>query len=155
MSGGLARQAAIAFVEGYGRAWEAWDLEGFVALFSEEVVYVVHPTQETVVGSAALAEYVRKEAAAQGSVIVRMGEAMVDGFGVAAEFWVKSSGPDGEVTIIGSLLARLDPASGRCSRFREYWFEVSGHADPFPGWGDQGLLVPGSAGSSAANGRTR
>ena len=46
----VSRESAAAFVEGYGRAWESWDVSGFVGLFSDEVVYVAHPTQETVVG---------------------------------------------------------------------------------------------------------
>ena len=36
-----ARVHAAAFVEAYGRTWEAWDVAGFVDLFSEDVVYVV------------------------------------------------------------------------------------------------------------------
>jgi hypothetical protein len=41
---------AQAFVEAYGRTWGAWDLDGFVELFSDGVVYVEHPVDETVVG---------------------------------------------------------------------------------------------------------
>lgn len=127
--------SARAFVVGYGRAWETWDREGFLALFDPEVVYVVHPTEETVVGLGALGDYFDKEAAAQGAVGVRMGEPVVEDDRVAAEFWVTSSGPDGEATIVGSLIARLDPWSGRCTHFREYWFELPKKVDPFPGWG--------------------
>ena len=60
------REDAAAFVEGYGRTWESWDFSGFVDLFSEEVVYVAHATEETVVGRKALASYIRKEADDQG-----------------------------------------------------------------------------------------
>ena len=45
----LNRESATAFVEKYGQTWETWDVEGFVDLFSDNVVYVAHP-QETVVG---------------------------------------------------------------------------------------------------------
>ncbi len=37
------REAAAAFVAGYGRTWERWDLKGFVELFSDDVVYIEHP----------------------------------------------------------------------------------------------------------------
>ena len=58
---------------GYGRTWEAWDVPGFLDLFSDDVVYVAHPTAETVVGRAALERYVCTEAAEQGDVRVTMG----------------------------------------------------------------------------------
>jgi ketosteroid isomerase-like protein len=63
---GTNRERAAGFVESYRRAWETWDFSGFVDLFSDDVVYVAHATQETVVGRAPLAAYVRKEAADQG-----------------------------------------------------------------------------------------
>jgi hypothetical protein len=128
------REKAMAFVERYGRAWQDWDLAGFVDLFSADVVYVAHPIDETVVGLPALAAYVEKEARVQGEVRVRMGSAVIDGDRVSAEFWVVSSGAPA-ATIVGCLLARLDP-DGRCSRFREYWFDVEGAHPSFDGWGE-------------------
>jgi len=50
----VSREMAEAFVEGYGRAWESWDFDGFVDLFSDDVVYVEHPVDETVVGREAM-----------------------------------------------------------------------------------------------------
>lgn len=132
----LSRDQALAFVEGYGQTWERWDLAGFVGLFSDDVVYVVHPTEETVVGGEALADYFRNEQAAQGTVSVRMGKPLVDGEQVVAEFWVTATASEElQLTIPGCLIARIDPSDGRCSHFREYWFEVEGHVAPFLGWG--------------------
>lgn len=88
MRDGVAREDAVAFVEGYGRAWERWDVSGFVALFNDEVVYVAHATDETIVGRTALESYVRKEEAEQGQVGVRMGSPVIEADRVAAEFWV-------------------------------------------------------------------
>src|SRR5271167_1351859 len=62
----LDRERAAAFVDGYGQTWESWDIAGFVELFNDEVVYVAHPTEETVVGREALRRYVRREASEQG-----------------------------------------------------------------------------------------
>lgn len=124
------REAAIAFVEGYGRTWESWDIEGFVDLFTEDVVYVDHPTEETVAGREALERYVRKEQDQQGAVGVRMGEPVVDGPRVTAEFWATGE----RATIAGCLIALLR-SDGRCSDFREYWFEIEGSALPRDGWG--------------------
>ena len=126
------REAALAFVEGYGRTWEGWDIAGFVDLFTEDVIYTDHPTEETVVGREALEHYVRKEQAQQGAVAVRMGVPIVDGNRVSAEFWAAGE----QATIAGCLIAHIDGGHGRCSHFREYWFEIDGHASPKDGWGD-------------------
>ncbi|HVO53667.1 MAG TPA: nuclear transport factor 2 family protein [Solirubrobacterales bacterium] len=128
------QQSATAFVAGYGRTWQSWDVAGFVSLFSDDVVYVVDP-ERTVVGSDALQNYVREEQAAQGDVSVRMGNPMIDGEQVMAEFWVKATNEGEEATIAGCLIARLDPEDGRCTHFREYWFDLDGHLDPYRSWG--------------------
>ncbi len=129
------REHAAAFVQGYGRAWECWDVSGFTDLFSDDVVYIAHATEETVVGKAALAAYIRKEAAEQGDVNVRMGSPVAEGDRVAAEFWVTATYEAGPATIPGCFIARLTP-DGRCSHFREYWFDVDGHVGPYDGWGE-------------------
>jgi hypothetical protein len=90
--GDFARTDAAGFVESYGKSWESWDGEGFVELFSDDVSYVVHPTEEIVVGKDALRGYLEKEEAAQGAVSVQMGRPVIDGERVAAEFWVTASG---------------------------------------------------------------
>ena len=131
----IGREDAAAFVEGYGRAWEDWDVSGFVDLFSDEVVYVAHATQETVLGRTALASYLRKEAAEQGEVSVRMGSPVIEGDRVAAEFWVTATSGSEAATIAGCFVARLAP-DGRCSHFREYWFDVEGHTSAYEGWGE-------------------
>jgi hypothetical protein len=129
------RAKAVAFVEAYGRTWESWDVERFVELFAERVLYVAHP-DEIVIGTEALAAYVRKEQAAQGEVQVRMGKPIVEGDRVVAEFWVTAANQGQDASIAGCLLARLDPADGRCTRFREYWFDLDGKRNPFEGWGE-------------------
>ena len=129
------RESAAAFVEAYGRMWETWDIPAFVDLFSEDVVYVAHPTEETVVGRAELEAYLRKEAADQGDVTVRMGTPIVEGDRVAAEFWVEADRAGSDATITGCLIARI-AAGGRCSLFREYWFDEPGRTGPYDEWGD-------------------
>jgi ketosteroid isomerase-like protein len=132
----IGREGAAAFVEGYGRSWESWDVSGFVDLFSDDVVYVAHPLQETVVGREALRRYLQKEEAEQGKVSVRMGDPVIEGDRVAAEFWVTATSQGEAATITGCLIARLDESDGRCTSFREYWFDEEGHASPFEGWGE-------------------
>ena len=127
------RERALAFAEAYGRTWQSWDVEGFVGLFDENVVYVAHPTEETVVGRNALTSYFLKEKEAQGSVTVRIGRPVVDGDRVAVEFWVLATKDGEDASIAGCLNARLDE-TGRCTSFREYWFDLDGHAAPPVNW---------------------
>jgi hypothetical protein len=131
----VTREMAVAFVDGYGRTWESWDVPRFVSLFSDDVVYVAHATRETVVGRTALASYLQKEAAEQGQVSVRMGNPVIDGDHVAAEFWVTATSAGEDATIAGCFIARL-ASDGRCSFFREYWFDVEGHTSAYDGWGE-------------------
>ena len=72
---GISRNQAVGFVEGYGRTWENWDFDGFVALFTDDVVYVEHPTDETVVGRDQMQAYIRAEYDDQGVATVQMGRA--------------------------------------------------------------------------------
>ena len=131
---GSDRERAAGFVAAYGHAWQMWDFGGFVDLFSDNVVYVAHATQETVVGRAALADYIRKEAADQGEASIRMGSPVIDGDHVAAEFWVTRTNEGESWTTAGCFIARLGP-EGRCTFFREYWFDVEGHVSAYEGWG--------------------
>jgi ketosteroid isomerase-like protein len=132
----LGRERATEFAVGYGETWQSWDIAGFVELFTDDVVYVVHPTEETIVGKEALERYIAQEQAAQGSVSVRMGSPMVDGNHVAAEFWVTTTKLNEQATIAGCLIAQLDPADGRCMQFREYWFDIEQHTRAYDGWGE-------------------
>jgi hypothetical protein len=131
-------EQARAFVEGYGRTWETWNLEGFVELFSDDVIYVEHPVDETVVGREEMERYIRKEQLEQGKARVRMGKPIIDGDRVVGEFWASMSNRDGEAagTLAGCFIARLDPGNGRCTHFRQYWFEFDGQPAPFEGWGE-------------------
>jgi uncharacterized protein (TIGR02246 family) len=132
---GLDRDDATAFVERYRQAWEHWDVERFVELFTDEVRYVAHP-QEAIEGRDALRRYFRKEEAEQGSVSIRMGRTIVEGDHVVAEFWVTATNRSEKATIAGCLIAQLDESDGRCAHFREYWFDIEGHTPAFEGWGE-------------------
>ncbi len=129
------RDTATAFVEAYGSTWNAWDVKGFCELFSEDTVYVAHPTEETVTGRTALERYVENEQREQGAVRVRMGTPLIDGDQVVAEFWATATNKGTQATIAGCFIARLGDEDGRCSHFREYWFDIEGHAEPGLGWG--------------------
>jgi uncharacterized protein (TIGR02246 family) len=128
------RDMALAFVEGYGRTWDAWDFEGFADLFTDDVVYVEHPTDETVVGREQILDYIRREQKAEGVANVRMGTPIIGDDHVVGEFWTTMTKPDEQGTLIGCFIAQLDE-TGRCCHFRQYWHEVDRHVAPYLGWG--------------------
>jgi hypothetical protein len=80
--------------------------------------------------------YLEKEETEQGAVDLRMGKPIVDGDQVVAEFWATVTTPAEEATLVGSFIAHLDPADGRCTHFRQYWFDIEGHRDTYRGWGE-------------------
>jgi hypothetical protein len=126
------RDVAAKFAADYGRTWEDWDREAWVDLFAEDIVYVVHPSVETVVGRKSLGPYFDKEAAEQGDVKVDIGRPVIDADHVAAEFWVTSKHE--EATLTGCFIARLD-SDGRCNLFREYFFNLEKRVPPYEEWG--------------------
>ncbi len=132
----LDQERAAAFVDGYGTTWERWDITGFLELFSEDVVYIDYQVEERVEGREALRRYIQKEEAEQGAVRVRMGRPMVDGDHVVAEFWVTATSGEESGTLAGCVIAQLDAADGRCTHFREYWYEIEGDPGPYNGWGE-------------------
>jgi hypothetical protein len=83
-----------------------------------------------------LRRYVEKERAEQGSVAVHMGKPIVGEDKVVAEFWVTATNRGEEATIVGCLIAQLDASGGRCTHFREYWFDIEGQASTYAGWGE-------------------
>lgn len=125
---------ARAWIERYRRAWEAADVEGFVALFTEDALYHSHPFREPHLGHDGIRAYLGGATATQERVEVRFGEPVVEGSRAAAEWWATMDEDDGEVTLPGCLILRF-AADGRCEELREYWHLEPGRREPRPGWG--------------------
>jgi hypothetical protein len=64
-----------------------------------------------------------------------MGRPVIDGDRVAAEFWVTRTNEGENWTTPGCFIARLG-ADGRCTFFREYWFDTEGLTTAYDGWGE-------------------
>ena len=64
-----------------------------------------------------------------------MGVPIVEGDCVVGEFWTRMSKPGELATLTGCFIALLDAETGRCRHFRQYWHELPGHHEPYPGWG--------------------
>ena len=123
-----------AWIEAYGRAWEAGDEDLMVSLFTEDATYRSSPFREPFRGHDEIRAYSHRNAGTQRNKRVRMGRPFVDGDRVAVEWWTTMVDEAEAVTLPGCLLLRFE-ADGRCSDLREYWHVERGTHEPFDGWG--------------------
>jgi ketosteroid isomerase-like protein len=122
------------WLEAYRRAWEEADVEGAVALFTEAAVYRSSPFREPSVGHEGIRAYWAGATGTQEGTRVLVGEPVVEGNRVAAEWWTTMRSEGEEVTLPGCLVLRF-AADGRCEELREYWHVEPGTVKPPPGWG--------------------
>jgi ketosteroid isomerase-like protein len=122
------------WLEAYRRAWEEADVEAAVALFTEDAVYRSSPFREPSVGRDGIRSYWAGATAGQEATRVRIGEPIVAGNRVAAEWWTTMRDEGEEITLPGCLVLRFAP-DGRCEELREYWHVEAGHREPPASWG--------------------
>jgi hypothetical protein len=122
------------WLEAYRRAWEDADVEAAVGLFTEEAVYRSSPFREPSVGHDGIRSYWAGATATQEETRVRIGEPIIAGDRVAAEWWATMRDEGEDITLPGCLVLRFAP-DGRCEELREYWHVEPGHRDPPVGWG--------------------
>ena len=117
--------AAGELLEAYGRAWQDFDGDAWVALFSENAEYHVDPFAAPLVGHNALRAYLLEAATTQRDVEFTVEQHWVSGTTVLATWHVTVvRRADGNlVRIAGFLTAEVAP-DGRISRFRE-WTEYA------------------------------
>lgn len=134
MSGAYARaMKASEWLDAYASAWERADAAGVVDLFTPGATYRSHVFRQPHAGHHGIREYWESATATQREVHVRIGDALVDGDRVVAEWWTTMTEEEGPVTLPGVLL--LDFDGDRCTALREYWALEPGRHEPFPGWG--------------------
>ncbi len=120
------------WLDGYGRAWERFDRDGFVGCFTDEATYAWGPWTEPLRGHEAIGA--RFDEAVADQADVRFGHEPLavtpDGRGLA-RWWVAMAIPAHEITVEleGIFLVTLD-ATGKCTEFREWWNERTTPAHP-------------------------
>lgn len=115
----------------YGSAWERGDA-GVLDLFTPGATYQSHPFRETYSGHDAIRAYWERANATQSDARVLIGDPLVDGDRVVAEWWTTMTDEARPLTLPGVLLLEFE--SGRCRALREYWAEDARHREPFPDW---------------------
>ena len=118
----MTQEAFAAWLEKYGRAWEARDAEAAAALYAENGTYQVTPFVEPTRGRAAILEYWNY--VAQTEENIRFGYeilALTPQHGIArwwASFLIIPQRL--KTKLDGIFVVALDD-SGKCVRFREWW----------------------------------
>jgi ketosteroid isomerase-like protein len=106
----------------YGRAWEAFDGDGWIELFTESAEYHEDPFETPIVGHNPIRSYLLHAAENQQQVEFTVERHWVAGNTVLAA-WHASfvrTATGARVRIAGFMTLELDP-DGRISRFREWW----------------------------------
>ena len=117
------------WLEGYGRAWESFDGDAWVALFTEDAEYHGDPFGKPLIGHNALRAFMLESAASQKDVGFTVERHWVSGDTVLAAWhavFVRTSSGD-RVRVAGFLTAEM-AADGRASRFREWAVAAPGSA---------------------------
>jgi len=105
----------------YGRAWETFDGDAWVALFTEDAEYHDDPFGEPIVGQNALRAYLLDAANAQRDVEFTVERHWVSGTTLLAAWHASFVRRESErvVRMAGFMVAEVD-ADGRIARFREW-----------------------------------
>ncbi len=108
-------------LEAYGRAWQTFDGDAWVALFTEDAEYHQDPFREPLVGHNALRRYLLDASASQRDVESIVERHWVSGTSVLAAWHASFVRHDNGqlVRIAGFQMAELAP-DGRIRHFREW-----------------------------------
>ena len=117
------------WLEAYGRAWQTFDGDAWVGLFTEDAEYHEDPFGTPLVGHNALRAYLLEAAASETDVEFTVERHWASGDTVLAAwhagFVRKPSGQ--HVRLAGFLTAEMT-SDGRASRFREWTLQAPGTA---------------------------
>ena len=113
--------AGGALLDAYGRAWETFDGDAWVAIFTEDAEYPGDPFREPLVGHNSLRAFVLESADTQRDVDFTVERHWVSGSTVLAAWHASWERRDrgGLVRAAGFLTAEV-ATDGRISRFREW-----------------------------------
>jgi ketosteroid isomerase-like protein len=109
-------------LEAYGRAWETFEGDAWVALFTDDAEYHEDPFSEPLVGHNALRAYLLDAAASQRDVDFTVERHWVSGDIVLAVWHATfARRASGEIVRMAGFLTAEVAGDGRIARFREWW----------------------------------
>ena len=109
------------WLEAYGRAWQEFDGDAWVALFTDDAEYHEDPFGEAIVGSNALRAYLLDAAESQRDVEFTVEQHWVSGTTVLAAWHATFTRiSTGRLVRMAGFLTAEIASDGRASRFREW-----------------------------------
>jgi ketosteroid isomerase-like protein len=117
------------WLEAYGRAWQTFDGDAWVGLFTEDAEYHEDPFGKPLVGHNALRAYLLEAAASETDVEFTVERHWVSGDTLLAAWhagFVRKPGGQ-HARLAGFLTAEIE-SDGRASRFREWTLQAPGTA---------------------------
>jgi ketosteroid isomerase-like protein len=117
--------AAGELLEAYGAAWQAFDGDGWVALFSEDAEYHEDPFGSPLVGHNALRALLLAAAETQRDVDFTVERHWVSGSTVLAAWHASwTARADGRLVRSAGFMTAEIAADGRIGRLRRWWMDA-------------------------------
>ena len=109
-------------LERYKQAWETFDGDAWVDLFSEDAEYHEGPFGDPLIGHNALRAFLLRDAETQRDVDFTVERHWVSGSTVLAAWHVSWTGrADGQLVRLAGFMTADVAADGRISRLHEWW----------------------------------
>ena len=117
------------WLDRYGRAWEACDLDALGTMFSDDSRYEWTPFDAPLEGIGAIRSAWDRAISNQRDVLFSGRSLGIEGDKGMAHWTARFIRPDTgqEVRLDGVLMAEFGP-DGRCRRFREWWHSTEGRS---------------------------
>lgn len=127
------REAAERWRRTWERGWPLGDVDSVSALYALTSQYRALAFRQPNEGAAGARRYLEANFSAEAEVTCRFNEPIVGEDQAAVEWWASWTEEGRTLTMAGTTLLRFDE-EGRVVDHRDYWNEVDGRNDPYPGW---------------------
>lgn len=125
--------AARRWKDTWERSWQGKDPEAIVRLYATRCLYRALVFREPERGIDGVRGYLQREFGVEENVTCRFGDPVCGEGRAAVQWWASWHEGGRELTMAGVTLLRFDD-DGLVLDHRDYWNEVPGRVEPFPGW---------------------
>ena len=125
--------AALRWKETWEAAWQRYDDEAIVQMYSPACLYRALAFREPERGVAGVRAYLQREFGVEEGVTCRFGDPVCGDGRASVQWWASWTEAGRELTMAGVTVLRFDD-DGLVVDHRDYWNEVPGKVEPFAGW---------------------
>ena len=127
------REAAERWARTWTTAWEAFDVEAIVALYSDDVIFSTEAFREPYRGRDGVRQYVSRVFDEEEDPRVWTAEPIVDGDRAAVSWWASLREDSADTTLAGTSVLRFD-AAGLVVEQWDAWNAMEQRREPPTGW---------------------